>query len=132
MQIKSKGLESKYRNGTNFRFLIKCVLCTVFIPKDFRKDCLKKLIQSNLIDYKEKTVKDFCEYYLNNWFNTNNFNNHDLERRIILDIPLTNNGAEGFNSSLNKELKAARPSLVEVLMCLRDRDFFQKLECIKI
>jgi hypothetical protein len=51
--------------------------------------------------------------------------------RIVLDILLTNNGAEGHNLSLKNEIIKAHPSLVELLICLRNRDYLFELDGLR-
>lgn len=126
-KLRSLGLDMLYRRNIDFRFLIKCLLCFVFVKENDRKATFK-LISTEILDrYRDKNVVELMNYYYNNWYKSRAFRNDDLYQRIIFDIPFTNNGAEGLNSALKKEVKMVHPSLTEILIVLRNRDFLSEL-----
>lgn len=99
----------------------------MFVKEDFRKETFKSIAKEILSCYKDHAVLEFMNYYYVNWFLGHYFRNDDLYERMIYDIPFTNNGAEGFNSALKKEVKMAHPSIIELLIVLRNRDFLSEL-----
>lgn len=125
--IQSKGLANVYRDDTTFRFHIKCILCTIFIPTVYRRYCVDLLMSDLLTDYTLCGLKEFCDYFIATWIENNYFIEDDMKVRIIDGIPFTNNGAEGYNSSLRNEIRSCNPSLTEVLICLRNRDFMSEM-----
>ena len=121
--IQKKGLSGLYKEDSKFRFWIKMLLATAFLPSN-RVSCafyeLKCIIIS---DYKQTLVKDLLDFFENNYISKGNFE-YVCHEVIFNNIPKTNNVSEGFNRALNSFFIGAYPSLLSFIFQTRNQSFF--------
>jgi uncharacterized protein YihD (DUF1040 family) len=124
------GLSNRYTVESRFKNFIGMCKSLVFVPSKNMNACIKKLIVE-CVSYKDSNVSNFFTLFLKKYFtHANAFYvlkpGLDAVYRLNLNIDLTTNTAEGYNSELNYSLNFKKPSLIVFLKKIAERHAFME------
>ncbi|KAG0436613.1 hypothetical protein DMUE_4133, partial [Dictyocoela muelleri] len=126
-QIQKNNLVLEYKNDKKFRLYIKMLLSIAFVKKNQLYEYFLRFKNSFIENFKGKSELNILNYFENNFINNHEdkINDWCCYERILKNIPLTTNICEGFNRSLNSNLKGSHPTLVKLIIILRTCDHLQ-------
>jgi hypothetical protein len=109
-RIQALGLTNEYNNSARFRKMCKCITSLAFVPLNFVILEFIKL-KELFFSYKNEKYDKLIVYFENTYINSGVYklNMWNANVRLFLDLPLTTNAVEGFNSGFNIFFKSAIP-----------------------
>jgi hypothetical protein len=126
--IQEKGIAKIYRNDLKFRFLVKKLMAIIFLPVD-RMLAGFNLIKNEIVkDYDTTQTNEFLIYFKMQFMKENMLKKINCYNRVLNDIPLTTNSCESLHSAINRSLNVSHPSLVALILLIRERDFLNEGE----
>jgi hypothetical protein len=120
--IQKHGLTAIYKSDPRFRILIKSLMALSFLPLIKVKEGFQLIKQKITSAYNLNEMNSFLLFFQNNYIDNDSYIKWNATERLIENIPLTTNICEGYNNSINSLLTTSHPSLINLLLILREKD----------
>jgi hypothetical protein len=143
-RVQHHNLVSYYKQNLYFKTAVRMLLALAFVPTDEILVNLKRVeiyIVTNGIKNEMKELFDyFVRNFLGSFDNIGNFlevKHYNINfwsgfKRVLDRIPLTNNGIEALNMSINLKSAIANPNFCRFINLLQKEEELTRLKIIKV
>jgi hypothetical protein len=127
--IKKEGLVIKYEKDTEFRNYCRLLFALPFEKPEKIQEKFKLIEKKMQMCLNKEQINSFLKYFEDTFIGTPfknaifKANNLSLHNRIVQDLPITTNIAEGWNRGINNSFTYKHPNINDFIKELRGREF---------